>query len=142
MHRRSTKLLSGGRLNLAESKGQIVLLDFWASWCGPCMQTMPLVEEAMTEFDPKQVRLVAVNLEEPADQVRSVLERHDMHMDVALDVDGVAAHRYQANAIPQLVIVGRDGKIARLYVGGGRDVVEQLKTDIRELLSAEPSSTP
>ena len=48
-------LLDGTPFRLSACKGQIVLLDFWASWCGPCMRTMPLVEEAMREFDPKRV---------------------------------------------------------------------------------------
>ncbi len=99
------------------------------------MQTMPLVEEAIAEFDPTQVRLVSVNLEESADHVRSVLERHRMNVTVALDIDGVAAQRYQARAIPQLVIVGKDGKVARLYVGGGSQTVEQMKAAISELLA-------
>ncbi len=131
-------LLIGGEFALSEARGKIVVLDFWATWCAPCMQTMPLVEEAIAEFDPQQVRLVSVNLEESANHVRSVLERHEMKVAVALDIDGVAAQRYQAKAIPQMVIVGKDGKIARLYVGGGSGMVEQMKTAISQLL--EPAS--
>lgn len=134
------ELLGGGRFKLSESRGQLVVLDFWASWCGPCMQTMPLVEAALREFDPAQVRLVAVNLEERPDQVRPVLERHRLEVAVALDVDGVAGRRYQAQAIPQLVIVDREGKVARLYVGGGPQVVEQLKAALIELLSGDAES--
>jgi thiol-disulfide isomerase/thioredoxin len=130
------ELLGGGRFKLTSQKGKIVVLDFWASWCGPCMQTMPLMEEAMQEFDENKVRLVSVKLEEPAGHVKSVLERHKLNVAVALDIDGVAARRYEANAIPQLVVVDGKGNIARLYVGGGRNVVEQLKTSIAELLDA------
>jgi thiol-disulfide isomerase/thioredoxin len=130
-------LLDGGQFRLSECRGQIVVLDFWASWCGPCMQTMPLMEQAMQEFDPNEVRMVSVNLEEPAEEIEAVLERHKLGVTVALDIDGVAAARYEANAIPQLVIVDREGTVARLYVGGGRNVVEQLKLAINELLSSE-----
>lgn len=131
------ELLGGGRFRLSECQGQIVVLDFWASWCGPCMQTMPLVEQAMQEFDPDRVRMISVNLEEPAEEIEAVLQRHQLGVTVALDIDGVAAARYEANAIPQLVVVDRDGRIARLYVGGGRNVVEQFKLAIDELLSNE-----
>lgn len=127
-------MLDGGKFLLSQCKGQIVVLDFWATWCAPCMQTMPLVEKAMADYDPNQVRLVSVNLEESADHVKSVLERHDMHVAVALDIDGVAAARYEARAIPQMVIVAPDGKIARLYVGGGSKTVEQMKAAIDLLL--------
>ena len=126
--------LDGSQFRLSECKGQIVVLDFWATWCAPCMQTMPLVEEAIGEYDPERVRLVSINLEEPAEQIRSVLERHDMNVTVALDQDGVAAQRYEARAIPQLVIVGPDGVVERLFVGGGSGVVEQMKAAIDELL--------
>lgn len=128
-------LLDGPNFRLSDCRGQIVVLDFWASWCGPCMRTLPLMEEAMREFDPAQVRMVSVNLEEPAKHVKAVLERHELNITVALDVDGVAARRYEANAIPQTVIIDREGKIARLYVGGGRNAVEQLKASLTELLN-------
>ncbi len=128
------ELLDGSDFVLSKCKGQIVVLDFWATWCAPCMLTMPLVEEAMAEFDPEKVRLVSVNLEEQADHVRGVLDRHGLNLTVALDIDGVTAQRYQARAIPQLVIVGADGRVERLYVGGGSRVVEQMKQAITELL--------
>ncbi len=131
--------LDGGDFELSQCEGQIVVLDFWATWCAPCMQTMPLVEAAIAEFDPQRVRLVSINLEEPAEHVRAVLERHELNVPVVLDLDGVAAARYQARAIPQLVIVGADGKVQRLYVGGGAGVVEQMKAAISELLDS-PSS--
>ena len=126
--------LDGSQFRLSDCKGQIVVLDFWATWCAPCMQTMPLVEAAIEGYDPERVRLVSINLEEPADQIRAVLERHDMNVNVALDQDGVAAQRYEARAIPQLVIVGPDGVVERLFVGGGSGVVEQMKAAIDELL--------
>lgn len=136
------ELLAGGKFRLSECRGQIVLLDFWASWCGPCMQTMPLVEAAAAEFDPQQVRLVSINLEEPAEHVRGVLERQQLHVPVALDIDGVTARKYEANAIPQLVIVDRDGNIARLYIGGGPDVVEQVKAAVEALLNPTADASP
>jgi thiol-disulfide isomerase/thioredoxin len=127
-------MAEGGRFSLAQCRGQIVVLDFWASWCGPCMQTMPLTEAAMAEFDPAQVRLVTVNLEEPADAIKAVLARHKLHASVALDIDGVAARRYSAETIPMLVIVDREGKVARVFIGGGRGMVEALKTTLTEML--------
>ncbi|MBX3439527.1 MAG: TlpA family protein disulfide reductase, partial [Planctomycetaceae bacterium] len=127
-------LLGGGRFQLAEQKGRLVVLDFWATWCGPCMQTMPLLEDLSHEFDPEDVRFVSVNLEERPEQIQGVLERHGLDVVVALDVDGVAGRRYEANAIPQLVLIDQEGKIARLYVGGGPAVIEELKASLQELL--------
>ncbi|MCA9045852.1 MAG: TlpA family protein disulfide reductase, partial [Planctomycetaceae bacterium] len=105
-------------------------------------QTMPLVEEALKTYNPEQVRLIAVNLEEPEEQIREVMERHELHATVALDVDGVTARRYQANAIPQLVIVDQDGNVAKLYVGGGPGTVAQMRESIDELLAPPVNDTP
>lgn len=131
-------LLDGKSFRLSGHKGKIVVLDFWASWCGPCMQTMPLVEEAMREFDPAQVELISVNLEEPRERIQAALDRQGLQLTVAMDIDGTTARKYQANAIPQMVIVDATGKVARLYVGGGSAVVTQLRQALRDLLSAAP----
>ena len=135
----SLTLLDGTPFKLSESKGKIIVLDFWATWCAPCMQTMPLLEKAMRDFNPDEVQLISINLQESAEQIRPVLERNDLKLTVALDIDGVAASRYQAKAIPQLVVVGKDGIIERLYVGGGSSVVEQMTNSVQSLLTAETS---
>ena len=134
-------LLDGGRFKLSEAKGQVVVLDFWATWCGPCLQAMPVVEEVVAEFRDQGVRLIAVNLEEPANQIRDTMERHKLAMTVALDRDGVAAARYEAVAIPQTVIVDREGNVARLFVGGGPHLAEQLREALRAVLTGE-TETP
>jgi hypothetical protein len=100
------------------------------------MQTMPLVEKAMEQFDPDMVKLISVNLQESAQQIRPALERYKLNVTVALDTDGVAAARYAAKAIPQLVIVGEDGIVKQLYVGGGPKVVDQMTSTIKELVNA------
>ncbi len=130
----SLRLLDGTPFKLSDQKGKIVVLDFWATWCAPCMQTMPLVEQAMEQFDSDKVSLVSVNLQESVQQIQPVLERYDLDLTVALDTDGVAAARYEARAIPQLVIVGNDGVVKQLYVGGGSKVVNQMTTAIQNML--------
>lgn len=135
-------LLEGDRFELSTCRGQIVVLDFWASWCGPCMETMPMLTEAMSEFDPREVRWISVNLQESPEQIREVLRREKIRTTVALDVDGVAAQRYQATALPQLVIVGTDGKVKRLYVGGGQALVQRVQQDLRELTASPETGSP
>ncbi len=129
------ELVGGKKFHLAESKGQVVLLDFWATWCGPCLQAMPQVEAVAEEFKAQGVQLVAVNLQEEPKQITAMLERHKMHPTVALDRDGVVAQKYEANAIPQTVIIGRDGKVARLFVGGGPHLGDQLREALKAVLA-------
>ncbi len=134
---------SGGKkFHLADQKGKVVVLDFWATWCGPCLQTMPLVEKVVHEFVGQDVQLIAVNLEEPAKTITATLERHKLNVTVALDQDGVAATKYQATAIPQTVIIDREGKVARLFVGGGPKLADQLREALHSVVTGGDATKP
>jgi peroxiredoxin len=130
-------LLDGKRFRLTEARGRVIVLDFWATWCGPCIQAMPLVDAAVRDFADQGVQLVAVNLEETPKKITSMLERHKLDMTVALDRDGAVAGKYSATAIPQTVIIDRDGKIARLFVGGGPQVGDQIRDALRAVLGGD-----
>ena len=95
----------------------------------------PQVEAVAEEFKAQGVQLIAVNLQEEPKQITAMLERHKMHPTVALDRDGVVAQKYEANAIPQTVIIGRDGKVARLFVGGGPHLGDQLREALKAVLA-------
>lgn len=136
-------LMGGKPFRLSEHKGEVVVLDFWATWCGPCLQAMPQVERATDEFKDQGVRLIAVNLQESPEEIAAMLERHKLRPTVALDRDGVVADRYAAAAIPQTVIIDKQGNIARLFVGGGPKFGDQLRTAIADVLAdAKPAEAP
>jgi len=130
-------LLDGGEFVLSENRDQIILLDFWATWCGPCMLTMPLLEQAMKEFERQPVRLISVNLEERPEQIREVRDRHQLTMTVALDRDGAISRRYGIESIPQLIIVDRSGTVLRHFIGGGQETVNEAANAVRALLEAD-----
>jgi thiol-disulfide isomerase/thioredoxin len=126
-------VLDGSKFKLADRKGRVVVLDFWATWCGPCIQSMPLVEEVIKDFADRDVELLAVNMEERPEQVKAVLERHKFGVPVAIDRDGGVAAKYAVTAIPQTVVIDRDGKVARLFVGGGKGTADALRQALLEL---------
>jgi thiol-disulfide isomerase/thioredoxin len=135
------ELLGGPKFHLAQTRGKVVILDFWATWCGPCLQAMPQVERVAGEFRDRDVQLVAVNLQEAPQQITSMLERHKLHPAVALDRDGAVAEKYAANAIPQTVVIDRAGVVARLFVGGGPHLGDQLRDALNAVLK-EPAAKP
>jgi thiol-disulfide isomerase/thioredoxin len=134
------EMLDGKKFHLADQQGKIVMLDFWATWCGPCLQAMPQVEKVAEEFKDRGVQFVAVNLQESARDITAMLERHKLKVTVALDRDGVVAEKYAANAIPQTVIIDRQGKVARLYVGGGPRLGDQLREALKDVLEDKGST--
>lgn len=130
----SLKTLAGDDFRVQQYQGKVLVLDFWASWCGPCIQAMPKIDAAISSFDPQRVALVAINLEEPAERITATLERMGIEPTVALDLDGVAAARYQATAIPQTVIIDSKGVIRRVFVGATGNLEEQLKQAVEQVL--------
>jgi thiol-disulfide isomerase/thioredoxin len=135
-------LLDGKPFRLSESKGSVVVLDFWATWCGPCLQAMPQVEKVANELKDKGVKLVAVNLQETPEQIKPTMERHKLGMTVALDRDGVVAEKYKANAIPQTVIIDRDGNVARLFVGSSPHLEDTLREALNAVLEGKDPKDP
>ena len=130
------------RFRLEDYKNKIVVLDFWASWCGPCLQVMPQVDAVSREFAAEGVHLVAINLEETPERIKTALEKLNLETAVALDKDGRVAERYGATAIPQTVIIDREGKVARLFVGGGARFDEQLRQALNAVLAQPKADSP
>ncbi len=126
-------MLDGDRYRLSNDRGKIVVLDFWASWCAPCMETMPKVDDLIAEFDPTRVKLVTVNLSDDEGKIRTSLRRLNIRPEVALDVDGIVAERYEVQSIPQLVVIDGEGNIATVFIGGGDVMIDRVRQLIREL---------
>ncbi len=121
----SLALLDGGTLDLAAAKGNtIVILDFWATWCGPCRQAMPIIEKVAKSFSDRDVKLYAVNVQESPEKIREFLKTHKLDVVVALDSEGETSMQYQADAIPQTVIIGKDGIVKAVHVGVSRDLAK------------------
>lgn len=127
-------LLDGGRLNLAEHKGKnVVILDFWASWCGPCRVGLPIVNRVAEEFRDKGVVFYAVNVGEDKPTAQAFLEQTGITTTVALDTDRVAQQAYQADGIPKTVIVDKDGIVRDAHAGVGPRLEQELNALLRTL---------
>jgi thiol-disulfide isomerase/thioredoxin len=128
--------LGGGKVDLASHEGEnIVILDFWATWCGPCVKAMPIVEKVADEYADQGVVLYAVNLRESKDKIRGFLDEHELDVNVLLDKDGRVAQKYQASSIPQTVIIDTDGSVQAVHVGLLPDLESKLSSELEQLLA-------
>jgi thiol-disulfide isomerase/thioredoxin len=110
----------GGRERLSKHRGEVVLLSFWASWCGPCIKEMPHLVDLERRHRERGFRVLAINIEgnpKKIDETRATVPAA-RKLTTLLDPDGVAARRYGVQTLPHLVVVGRDGAAAFVHVGG------------------------
>lgn len=134
----SLGLLDGGTYELAESKGnEIVILDFWATWCGPCRQAMPILDKVSRGFHDQGVRLYAVNLQENSQVVRRYLDSQKLDLTVLLDKRGSVAAQYMAQSIPQTVIIGKDGAVQAVHVGYSGNLEAAITKELTALANGE-----
>jgi peroxiredoxin len=134
-------LLGGGQMTLSQHKGkEIVVLDFWASWCPPCRRSMPIIESVAAAFKDKGVVLYAINQGEDAATIRKFLTAQKLNVTVALDKDRAVGAQYGASAIPLTVIVGKDGIIQAVH-GGIRAGLRESLTGELDALTAEKRLT-
>lgn len=130
-------LLDGGEVDLADHKGKnVVILDFWASWCGPCRVGLPAVADVAEKFADKGVVFYGVNLREDEATIRRFFESVDTEFAVLMDKSGEVGLNYGATSIPRTVVVDKEGKIAEVHAGFGPSLKKELEKKLEELTAA------
>lgn len=104
-------------VQLGEFRGRVVLLNFWATWCPPCREELPALEEVARSFADEGLTVLTVSVREPADTVRKFVQEMGLRLPVLLDADGDVGDRYGVLAIPTTVAVDRSGRIVGKIVG-------------------------
>jgi peroxiredoxin len=110
------KDLQGRTVRLQDLRGQVVLLDFWATWCTPCRAEMPRVDALYSEFKEKGLRVYGVN-GEPEDVARAYLEKASYGYPTLVDPGMQVAQRFQVGALPTTIVIDREGKVAAYSEG-------------------------
>ena len=103
---------------------------------------MPIIENVAGEFKDKGVVLYTVNSQETPDTVRNFLKSFTIRSPIAMDISGAASFAYQANFIPQTVIIDTQGRIQKVYAGTSRNIESELRSDLRRLIAGEDLAPP
>lgn len=111
------KSLGGKNLKLSEMTGNVVLINFWASWCGPCRQEMPLLNALHNKYEALGFTVLGVNVEEDANNARGFLKNFPVDFPVLMDSNNQVSKQYKVIAMPTTVVVDRDGNMRYLHEG-------------------------
>ena len=132
--------LGGANLKSADLRGKVIVLDFWATWCGPCVQELPQFQATVDRWaDRPEVVFLAVSVDEDDDVVRRFMKKNEYDFQVARD--GKVDDEFGVSALPTIVLIGREGRIQYRHVGfdSAADLTQKLSDEIDFLLQAKVS---
>jgi len=127
------ELLGGGSAKLSDYRGRAVLINFWATWCGPCVGEMPDLQRLSEAFEG-ELAVVAVNCSEKEEKVGAFISDNGYTFDVGLDEGGAVQKKYPTNGIPYTIIVDPAGIITAIHLGASSDMFSVYEKDINAAL--------
>jgi len=128
------------RIRLSEQTGKVVVLTFWAAWCPPCRQEIPVLDRLQSKVSKDRLVVYAVPFQVP-DEAHGELVKIFRSLQVTLleDRSGYIASRYRIDSLPHLFLIGRDGRIAAEHKGYGEGSIPELVADVNAALAAVPT---
>jgi peroxiredoxin len=127
---------NGKIVHLSDLKGKVVLIDFWATWCGPCRMTIPHVEAIYNKYKGKNVVVIGVNLDNQGSRqkVEQFIKEKGITYLVIGDPNGAVASQYGATSIPRFFFIDKHGRIAKMVVGYDPNMEQTFSEAIEALL--------
>jgi len=127
---------NGQSVTLSDLRGQVVMINFWASWCGPCREEMPLLEQIYQRYEPLGFTLLGINVEENPADGQAFLKERPVTFKVLYDPENGISKLYDVVAMPSTVLIDRKGNIRFLHYGYKpgyeNDYQDQIRTLVRE----------
>lgn len=128
------KTLAGPNLRLKEQRGQVVMVNFWATWCGPCRIEMPHLNRLYEKYRSAGFQLLGVNIDDDPQQAQQLAAKLALRFPVLLDTDKKVSRLYDLTTMPSTVLIDRDGKVRYVHRGYRNGLEEMYERQIRELL--------
>jgi len=125
---------TGENVRLAEQRGQVVMLNFWASWCGPCRQEMPLLDAMFQRYSSAGFVLYGVNVEEDNTDAIKLIKQLGVSFPILYDAESKASSLYQVDAMPTTVLIDKKGQIRFVNRGYKAGDENKYRDQIRELI--------
>jgi thiol-disulfide isomerase/thioredoxin len=130
------KDLDGNQVRISDHVGKVVIVSFWASWCGPCKKELPVLAGLARKVGPEQMKIIAINYRDepkPFKYVVNVLK--DYPITLLRDASGKTARKFDVQGIPRMIVIGRDGKVAADHTGYGEVGLPELVDELNKLLA-------
>ena len=121
-------------LDLTAYRGKVVLIDFWASWCNPCRQSFPWMNQLQQTYGSQGLVVIGVNVDHERDDARQFLDRYNADFQIVYDPDGHLASEYNFHDMPTSYLIGRDGRIHYVHAGFYPEKEGSYLSDIISLL--------
>jgi len=130
----ASKSDSGRNVRLSELRGQVVLINFWASWCGPCRQELPLLNKIYARYRAAGFMLLAVNVDDNRKDADAMLKRLDLRFPILFDGNKSVAKLYGVDTMPATLLIDRDGRVRYVHRGYYSGYEQKYEQQVRELL--------
>lgn len=124
-----------GMVSLDAFRGKVVLVDFWASWCAPCLVALPLYEELRRELPANAFQIVAVNLDRDTEKARRFLRERGVGFPSATDPEGRIPERFGLETMPTSYLLDRSGRVRHVHEGFRRGDMEGLRRRVQALVA-------
>jgi peroxiredoxin len=128
------KSSTGENLRLSEYRGDVVMINFWATWCGPCRQEMPLLEELYSRYQRVGFNLLGVNIDDDSRRAMQMAEELGINFPVLFDASKEVSKLYEVEAMPVTVLVDREGTVRYVHHGYKPGYEDKYMDQIRSLL--------
>lgn len=128
------KSLAGPNVRLSELRGDVVLVNFWATWCGPCRQEMPVLNQIYQRYRPLGFELLGVNVDDAPGRAADMVRTLGVSFPVLFDDAKSVSRQFKVSTMPTTLLIGRDGVVRYRHEGYGAGTEQQYLDQIRALL--------